>query len=205
MMTYGELVGPKAKSGSIRSWINYSLTDAESVLLDAQASIYTVLRSREMRTAADVSIALNASTADLPARFLDPINLVHKDGSGDITLRSEAWMNRNRLYDGAGSVIAGQPSAYAIYGEALQFECKADAAYTASFLFYQQPAFLSPQNPSNFLTTRYPNLLRQACLMGAFQHRQDSPEFKSAQALFDQILARLNVNDDLSRRGESHV
>jgi hypothetical protein len=204
-MEYGTLIGAKSHAGSIKAWVNYALIDAEGILLDAQSYIYGSLRTREMRAGATVAIAEGASTADLPARFLDPIDFTHQDTGEPIPLFDERTVQRARSYS-SGVLDEGRPEIYGIWNELLQFDVKADAAYTANMLFYQRPAYLSSGagKSTNFLTTRYPSLLRSACLMFAADHRSNSEEYSRWQQRTDALIQRANVEADLARRGSYH-
>ena len=48
-MTYTSLIGDKNTAGSIARWVNYSKLDADQILQEAQALLYSMLRVREMR------------------------------------------------------------------------------------------------------------------------------------------------------------
>jgi hypothetical protein len=202
-MDYGTLVAAKESAGSIRSWINYSLIDAEGVLQDAQSYIYGALRTREMKQTTPVTISSGASSAALPDRFLEAISLIYTDGTGELAHVTEQALERAKIYESANTLVSEQPFKYSVYGELLQFPCKADAAYTASLLFFQRPHYLASTagKTSNFLTTRYPALLRSACLMFAADYRDDDARYKRWNKRTDELIARANVEADLSLRG----
>ena len=70
-MTYSILVGAKTTSGSIRHWVNNSAVDAETVLLEAQAHIYTLLRVQEMLTSTSAfSVSAGDSEKAVPTGCL---------------------------------------------------------------------------------------------------------------------------------------
>lgn len=200
-MDYATLVADKSTAGSIKNWLNTNSLDVEGILLDAQTYLYGALRTREMRQSATVTISLGASTAALPTRFLDPIHLQYTDGYGDIEHVLETVLRRDRFWNTDGTLTSTRPLEYAIFGELLQFECQADAAYTADFLFYQQPAFMDGSHTTNFLTTRYPHVLRRACLMWAADYRDDMDAFAKNAKLLEAEIARINVENDFVRRG----
>jgi hypothetical protein len=195
---YGTLTGPKSTLGSIRSWVNYELVDVEGVLLDAQAYIYGALRTREMRATAAFSLALNDQTEPLPTGFLEPIKLIYSTGE-TIEPKEESELIVNR-----GEIQSGQPFEYAIYDELFQFEVKADAAYTGTILYWKRSTYLGAQNRTNFLTTRYPNLLRVACLMHAADMVADS-EYERWKKRTDELIGRANVEADLARKGADYT
>ena len=82
-MTYTGLIGAKTSSASLKHWANYALLPTEELILDAEAQIYSLMRVREMRAEATLSIALNDSTEALPTGFLDPIGLFGDGFEGD--------------------------------------------------------------------------------------------------------------------------
>lgn len=198
---YTSLVASKNTPGSIRAWLNYDLIDPDSCLLDAQAHIYTILRCREMRSSANVSITLGASTAALPAQFLDPTSLVFADTGDEIIPTSENVLQKLRPWNTDGTIQSGRAERYSIWDEAFQFDTSSDAAYTAKLLFYKRPDFLSGANLTNFLTTRYPNLLRSACLMMAADYASDEEAYARWEKRTAETIAAINVTDDYAWRG----
>ena len=200
---YGTLTGPKTVPGSIRSWVNYELIDVEGVLLDAQAYICGGLRTREMRASATVTIAEDAVSAALPDGFLDPIKLILPDGSA-IGPRDEGELLTLQQRQEDGTLYPGRPAVYAIWDEALQFDVAAEQAFACQFLFFKRPALLSRTAQTNFLTTRYPNLLRAACLMHAADNMHDEAEYARWKARADELIGRANVETDLARRGADY-
>lgn len=201
---YGTLTGAKSTPGSIRSWVNYELVDVEGALLDAQSYIYGALRAREMRASATVTISSAAVTAALPTGFLDPILFQHNDTGERIDPLTSEMLLSIRARDGSGNVFSGKPGAYSIWDELLQFDAKADATYSATLLFYQRPIYLGASNATNFLTTRYPSVLRAACLMAAADMMDDTEEYARFAQRADQLIARANVENDLVHRGVVH-
>jgi hypothetical protein len=200
-MDYTTLVGPKSTPGSLASWSNYGLAPASDVLTDAQSLIYMTLRVREMLSdAVPIAVGLGVNSVALPADFLDPIDLrnafgqklPHKDAIG--------VMNR-RTYDAAGVPAVGQPGVYAIFGEKMQFDVVTNAATTLSLIYFQTPAALSPTNTTNFLTRRYPNLLRTACLAVAADFRKHEADYNRNVQRMTTLITTINAENDLYLRG----
>jgi hypothetical protein len=198
--TYGTLTGPKSTQGSIRSWVNYELIDVEGALLDAQAYIYGSLRVREMRSMAPVTIAAGAVSAPLPDGFLEAISFRLPDGSR-LTPRDEADILDRQFFDSEGVLEEGEPDCYGIWDEAFQFNLKTPAAIVARLLHNRRLPYLGRTNPTNFLTTRYPNLLRVACLMHAADGIQDDEQYARWKQRTDELIAKANVEADLGMRG----
>src|SRR6185369_1635696 len=166
-MDYTSLVADENTAGSIKRAINWSRVDSVGILDEAQKWIYARLRVREMQSRADVTIALNATSAALPTGYLDPIKL---SIPGYITRIRVTELDRWESllpWNNDGTLQQNMPTRYCVFDELINFNSQSDAAYTAKFLHFKQPAVLSSGNPTNFLTNRYPTLLRRACLMFA--------------------------------------
>mgnify|MGYP000176128413 CR=1 FL=1 len=200
-MTYTTLVADKSTPGSIKAWANYSKLDSETILADAQALIYQTLRVREMKATAELSMAVGDSSKALPTGFLDPCPPL----SDKLNQRYEhvtlEQLMAARIYDEAPTLISAQPCRFAIDGTTLQFESKFDTATTLVLVHYATPTALGSGNPSNFLTDRYPHILRTACLAYAADFMDNDARYQRyASRLIGQIELT-NAESDLSLRG----
>lgn len=202
-MNFTTLTGAKTVTGSIMSWQNYGRIDAEGVLLEAEAMIYQRLRVREMRSSDTLTVKVGASSVDLPDGFLDPLKL--RDITNDCTLglKSEDALEDVRSWT-AGVLDSGDPAFYAIFDEALQFDCRTSVQWRARVLFYKKGDPLSTSNERNFLTDRYAHLLRMACLATAARFSHDEEMFQREQRLLLNEIAEANAMDELSRRGQDN-
>lgn len=200
-MTFSSLTADKNTAGSIRRWVNYGPLDVEQVLEEAQALIYQTLRVREMRTEfPEITLVPGASSAPLPLRFLDPVSLRNRTHNLTIGLTDETNIAQRRIYED-GDLIRSIPRSYAILNEAMQFDCAADEQITLSLVGFQRPEYLSSSNPTNFLTDRYPNLLRVACLTQAYDFMSNTAKHQSNLSLLSGLIASIGTQDDLSLRG----
>ena len=201
-MNYTTLIANKATSGSIRRFVNYSELDAEQIVLEAQALLYQTLRVREMRTEfSDLSLADGDYYKALPTDFLDPIALKDVTNNIDLRLVPEPDLIRSRVYETA-VLIDGTPQRYAIFGEKLQFESKYEAAATLKLVGYKTPAVLATTtNETNFLTSRYPHLLRVACVTQAYDFMSNAAKYQSNLTLLSALIEKTNAESDLSYRG----
>jgi hypothetical protein len=197
-MNYGTLTGPKSVKGSVRSWVNYDPIDVEGVVLDAQAYIYGRVRVREMKASVPITFTQGSKTAPLPTDFLDPIKLVDADGIAVAPIDEAELLGRR-------STSAMPPTEYSIFDELLQLTAPADATTAGTLLYFKRPANLSASNSSNFLTTRYSNLLRVACLMHAADQIQDDTEYARWKARADEIISAMSVETDLVARGRDYT
>lgn len=205
-MNYLDLIGPKSKPGSIHNFVNYKRVPVEVVLEEAQALIYARLRVREMRVSGTLTLAIGASYIALPDRFLEPIALRDREGISLVpstdcrdSYISDAELTERRCYGSDGNLTAGIPCAVAIFDERYQFDVKAVSARTYDHVFYQTPAPLSPSNLTNFLTKRYPHILRIGCLAGAASYMKDDAEEQKQLAKLTGLCDAANAESDLSR------
>jgi hypothetical protein len=202
-MDYNSLIAPKPAAGALASWVNYAQLDAVTIVAEAQALLYARLRTREMR-ALDTSIAIatNDSVKALPASFLELIRPLRDNQNNFYVLKTQGELMMRRAYDGNGNLIAGQPIAFAIFGEALNF----DAAFVAGgmtlqLMCYKSLPLLSVASPSNFLTSRYPHLLRRACLMLVADFMADDQAYARNLAKLEADIETVNAENQLIDSG----
>ncbi|MCA1458098.1 hypothetical protein I6F35_33735 [Bradyrhizobium sp. BRP22] len=203
-VNYTTLTADKSTAGSIRRWVNYSQLDVEQVVLEAQALIYQTLRVREMRTEfSDLNLAPGAYSVALPAGFLDPIALQDKTHDIEMKLFPESNIVKRRSYDESGAMIRTIPFRYAIFDEKIQLECAYEEATTLTLVGFKIPALLDADNQTNFLTNRYPHLLRVACLAQAYDFMSNNAKYQSNLTLLSALIDKTNAESDLSYRDAS--
>lgn len=101
-----------------------------------------------------------------------------------------------------GNVLnSGYPSCWAIFGERVNFDLAFDTATTFRMLYYRSPLPLSDTNPTNWLTTRYPILMRKACQAAAADFMKDDVEYKKCVEGLAALIQSTAAVDDLSYRG----
>jgi hypothetical protein len=201
-MNYTTLTASKSTAGSIRYWINHAEIDVDQILEDAQALLWQTLRTREMRSAfADLSMSVGDSTKALPTGFLDPIGL------WDITNnmrfggpKTEEQLQNRRTYTSA-VLDSGTPGYYAIFDELLQFDSKFSAATTLKLIGFKSLTLLSSGNTTNFLTNRYPHILRTACMAMAHNFRNNDEREQKEMTKLAAYIAKANAESELSYRG----
>jgi hypothetical protein len=201
---YSTLVAGKSTEGSIKAWGGHALLESERILTEAQAYIYQRLRVREMRTTATLSFSSGDSSKSLASvssnGFLDPIGLKFDGDAEDLPYVHENGLMR--LRDANGALQTGYPSRWSIVDEQIQFDVALDQDLTARLMFYETPAPLSASNETNFLTKRFPTLLRRACLMFAWEQRRRPELFAQEQILVEAAIDEANRTADMSRAGQ---
>lgn len=105
-------------------------------------------------------------------------------------------------YTGA-NLVSGSPMAWAIWDEAVKFDFAFDTAAVMGMLYYQQPALLSASNTTNFLTVKYPRLLRAAAMVSAAEFMDDTENYNNNLQALQALIAKTAQTDDFGYRGAS--
>ena len=204
-MDYNSLVGDKTVSGSIALWVNNTTLDTQTILTEAQALIYQHLRTREM-IVSDYAlvVAQGDCRENLPDGFLDPINLRDLNfcrmKARDLSsVKTRRWQDATQV-NGIGQ---GQPFFFAFTGTTVEFDCAADASAAGTYLldYYGAPAALSVVNPTNFITARYPMLLRAACMASSASFLNDQPRVQAYSQQMLAMIGDIDVTDEFALRG----
>lgn len=98
-------------------------------------------------------------------------------------------------------LIESSPCMWAIYGEAIQFDAAAVTAFQARLLYYRSPPLLSATNPTNFITSRYPTLIRAATMASAASYLKDDEEEQKWMQKLSALIDATNAESDLMYRG----
>lgn len=200
-MDYSTLVaGPDVK-GSIQYWINYARIDSDGILEEAQAWIYSKIRTRDMIASEDITLSAGVSTASFPSGYLDALHFGIPGYINKLRLKDVEWFRTHLGWDESADLPEGVPTYWCDFNSAINLNTKADQDYTAKMLFYRRPAALSSSNTTNFLTTRYPTLLRRACLMFAAEARKEYDLFDREEMRALQAVKEVMVEDDTAKRG----
>lgn len=101
----------------------------------------------------------------------------------------------------ANLLIAATPATWAIFDEAIQFDAATDTAFQARMLYFRSPPLLSATNTTNFLTSRYPRLIREATNAAAASFMKDDNEEQKALTKLSALIEATNAESDLIYRG----
>lgn len=201
-INYSTLTGAKNVEGSIRNWVNRGDIPATVILQEAQATIYETLRVREMQRI-DTAFTFPADDwkAALPEDFLDPISFtpygwgrellyVHEQALGDVT-------------DEDGNLFKDTtPSQWTVFGTEAQLNIQVGKDFRGRLRYYGRPEFLSATNQTNFLTNRYPRLLRIACMAMAYEHMKDKPQADDYLVQLVELIKLANRTNEMYRRSQ---
>ncbi len=172
--SYSVLTASKQAEGSIKNWTNKTDLPSAAILDEAEQYIYERLRAREMQTSTTGTMTIGTATIALPARYRTPLPLHITGAVGDVIGGGHYAEVKHKLleeversfqFDGDGVRVNLKPQIYYTDGANINFESPPDKAYTYRFAYYQALTSLSGANETNFLTDRYPRMLRAACLM----------------------------------------
>lgn len=182
-MDYTTLTAAKGTAGSIADYLNNS-TVAASVpffIEEAESFIYRTLRHWRMLTNTTGTMSVGSDRISIPSDFLDPYQLVlisspTLPGYGPqlIPLVTPEMVVSQYSYDGDGNRNQGIPCRYYFGGSNLQLDTPPDQGYSYQLTYYAQPTALSADNPSNWLTTYYPRLLRATVMAHAVEWSKES-------------------------------
>lgn len=101
----------------------------------------------------------------------------------------------------ANKLISGSPLQWSIWDECLQFDGAFDTATQFRLMCYKSLPLLSAANPSNFLTDRYPHLVREAGMAAAASFMKDDNEYTKHVGAMQQMIQSIAAEDDLLYRG----
>jgi hypothetical protein len=172
--------------------------------------VAAVLASNELTQGSDITIAGATS----------PIDGVTVNGTFLITAASDTGFTF-KTYDaataggvnGGGAAAtwtarklqAGQPSCWSIWDEAIQFDMAFEDATAFRLLCFMSLPLLSAAYPSNFLTNRYPLLIRKATQAAAADYMEDDVQYQKHLAALGALIEATNAESDLSYRGADLV
>lgn len=194
-MSYTTLVADKSTEGSIKYFVRHSEVPSIYCLERAQDAIYQILRVREMLTRYEGTISAGASTITLPTGVLEP----------KVLLRTGSYKGKIRIFDPDhfesrvgedenSAVYPGTPTSCTYDGTTLYLDAMADQDYPYRLWYMAKPAYLSASNGTNFLTTRYGNILEAMCKHYAYEHRENDQ--KSASELEKAMAYILRANEE---------
>lgn len=98
-------------------------------------------------------------------------------------------------------LVSGVPVWYGIWNERIYFDTAFFQAALCKLQYYRSPALLSADNESNWLTDRYPRLMRQACITAAADFMKDTNEYNKNLTALTGMVQAVAVENDMQYRG----
>lgn len=99
------------------------------------------------------------------------------------------------------NLVGGISNYWAIWDEEIHFDSAFLQAMNCQLQFYQSLPLLSSSNQSNFLTNRYPQLVRTACVTAAADFMKDDTEYQKGMTRLQAMVQQINIENDMSMRG----
>lgn len=197
-ITYTTLVATKTTAGSIANWVNNDSFDATSVLTMAEAEIWRRLRIFEMLERDTGTFTISQRHIVQPSLFEAPRHLwITGQYRSKLAHKTLDQIELNIPYDSSDNEIDGLPTMFSILGTNLVFDKPPDIAYPYALVSYKSLAPLSGSNLTNILTTKYPRLLINACLMIVFtEFLRDLQQATRHENLFEKLVNDANVESD---------
>ncbi len=101
----------------------------------------------------------------------------------------------------ADMLNTGTPHWFGIWNETIYFDAAFSQATLCKMQYFQSLPLLSSSNPSNFLTNRYPQLMRTACVAAAADFMKDDNEYQKGVTRLQNLVAQVNIENDMMLRG----
>jgi len=117
-------------------------------------------------------------------------------GGSAVAYTADNLVQGTPLYWGIWSVQSGGTIA-----EALFFDVAFAQSATCNLQYFQSLPILSAANPTNFLTNRYPHLLRKAATAQAWDFLRNEAEYQKDVAALTALVEQVNAESDLVYRG----
>lgn len=197
-INYQILVANRETDGSIRQWLNDSRAPSTTILAEAEAWIYQRLLVREMlKTHSVTQVAINQTTVALPSDFKNRFFFMFTGTEKFIPApRTLPQVLGAFQYKADGSRTTGKPQVWAIDESNIVFDRQTDKAYDFLHKYYGQPTSLGPNNQTNFLTSKYPKLLRMVYSMIGFEWKKDTQQKIYYANLAEQEIIAANQQSD---------
>lgn len=202
-LSYDTLVADKNTRGSIKSWVNASSFDPIGLLEEAETHICNQLRVREMITITTPSaMVIGTPTLALPDRWRGSLSFqITGTDQAVIELHEPADVEAAFQYDSDGNRVDTKPLSYYAAATLIHFDSPPDKTYATRMVHYQAPLPLDAGNPTNFLTARYPRMLRCACMWLANEWMKDDAEKNYWATITQGLIDEANQEADLDRMG----
>jgi len=218
-LTWTVLTGTTGTPGAIARWLNKStLTagtngDADFILQESMGFIFSRLRHWQMLTApnsATMAVGSSSDQINVPADMLemDFMMIVGNVGGTfyqqELTQKQPNDIYRSWGYDGSGVRLPQMPMIYSFNQTFIQLDSQPDLAYPYIYTYYKLPSMLSSTNLTNFLTIRYPRLVRCAVMMMGAEWTKENVQGQFDRTYWEQAvqaeLMEAQAQSDRARR-----
>ncbi len=101
----------------------------------------------------------------------------------------------------ANRLVDGSPSSWSVWNEQFKFDVALIEAAQFKMLYYRAPKLLSASNETNWLTNRYPLLIRKACQVQAADFMKDDAEYTKHLSALGTLIQTVSAENDMIYRG----
>ena len=197
-MDYNVLIAPKSTPGSIADWVNDSRIagDAPFIIEEAMSNIFATLRHWKMQ-APPITGTLQPGDTNFawPSDMIEPFYLaLTGQNKQEISQVTPQECFGRMSYDAQGNRTKRRPMVYYFDSQFIQLDAPADIAYPYMFSYFQRPAALTADNPTNFILTDFIRLARAAIMVVAVEWLKES-----GQGQFDRTYWLQVYTDQLTR------
>lgn len=205
-MDYLTLIADKNTEGSIKNWVNHALIPSAQIVLEAEQWIYQRLRVRQMvHTATGTYGNSDSGVKELPSDYRAPI-ILHFTGVNRLFPKfvpDIGEVHKRFTYDGDGNRTTGTPRFWGTDATNIVFDIYAptDITYNYLLLYFRSLPPLSSSNTTNFLTDRYPSLLRKALMSKAYEFQEDDKRAVVYEGKADKEIYNVEKEKDLEYLG----
>lgn len=202
-MTYSNLTGTKGQAGSIKSDVNNSTIESDTVLMDAEAYLNMRLRAREMLSTNTGTMTAGQSEVPLPSgwragvklELIAPTNL-------RLTSKLIEDVEAARFYSGTTGLIGtAVPNIWAPLGSAAVFPSAADQQYVYRWVFYKEMPTLSTATETTWLTLKNPRVIRLTCRAYAYEWLRNAPQYEYWLGKADELIDQVNGESNSEQVG----
>ena len=102
------------------------------------------------------------------------------------------------------TLVVGTPKYFAIWNEQIKFDQAFFQTSLCRLQYYQSLPLLSATNLTNFLTNRYPGLMRVACMAAAADFMKDGTEYQKQFGRLQSMIENISNENDMQYRGMEH-
>lgn len=202
-MTFSNLTGTRGQTGSIKSDVNNSTVESDTVLMDAQAYLNMRLRAREMLSTNTGTMTQGQSQVDLPSGFRAAVKLeLIAPTNLRLTPKMLEDVEAARFYSGTTGLIGtAVPAIWAPLGSAAVFPSAADQQYVYRWVTYQDMPTLSTDTETTWLTVKNPRLVRVTCRAYAYEWLRNAPQYEYWLGKADELINQMNGESESEQIG----
>jgi hypothetical protein len=197
-LTYSQLTGTKGATASIKSWVNNSTIEAETIVSEAEAYWNSRLRTREMLSTATGTGTTGQSEIPLPAgvRAVTKFEFTSPTAT-PLTANTVEQMEQARFYSGTTGLLGTAfPAVFAAMGTSIAFPSCLDQNYTYRFVYYGDMPTLGTATETTWLTAKNPRLVRATCMLYAYDWLRNAPQVSYWQNVVDTEIDAVNAESN---------